>query len=100
MLPLTFAAARDVGAKKLGLEVGSEPFFDTVRISTDSAADLVKAAAAEGVNLRPLDDKTVTVSFDETTKLADVDQLLQILNGGKAPDFSAESLAPEVGCIA
>ena len=87
------------GAKKLGLQVGSGAFFDTVRITVDNAYDIVKAAADEGVNLRPLDDKTVTVSFDETTQLADVDQLFQILNGGKSVDFSAESLAPQVRLI-
>ena len=86
-----------VGAKKLGLKVGDKAFFDTVRLGVDDAQSLVKAAAAEGVNVRPLDKSTVTVSFDETTKLEDVDQLFQILNGGSAPDFSAESLAPEVG---
>ena len=77
--------------------MGGEAFFDTVRIGVDSAQDLVASAAAEGVNLRPLNDKTITIAFDETTKLADVDQLFKILNGGNAPDFSAESLAPEVG---
>jgi hypothetical protein len=34
--------------------------------------------------------------MDETSSLADVDLLLSILNGGKAPAFSAESLAPSV----
>jgi hypothetical protein len=86
------------GAKKLGHTVGEAPFFDTVRISVGDAAKVVAAAAAEGVNLRKLDDGTITVSLDETTKLADVDQLLRILNGGSAPGFSAESLAPEVRC--
>ena len=38
----------------------------------------------------------VTISFDETTTLSDVNQLLRILNGGSQPAFSAESLAPKV----
>ena len=85
------------GSKKLGLQVGSEAFFDTVRIGVDSGRDTLQNALAEGVNVRLYDDKTVIISFDETTQLADVDQLFKILNGGSAPDFSAESLAPEVG---
>ena len=85
-----------IGAKKLGMETGSEPFFDTVRITTGSSKDLVQRALDQGVNLRALDDETVTVSFDEVTTIADVDQLLAILNGGSAPDFSANSLAGEV----
>ena len=84
------------GARKLGLGVGEAPFFDTVRISVGDAAGVVRAAAAAGVNLRQLDAGTVTVSLDETTTLADVDQLLGLLNGGKAPGFTAESLAPGV----
>ena len=38
----------------------------------------------------------MTISLDETTTLADVDQLLAILGGGSPPAFSAESLAPRV----
>ena len=38
----------------------------------------------------------MTVSLDETTTLADIDQLLAILAGGRDPGFSAESLAPSV----
>lgn len=48
------------------------------------------------VNLRKLDKTTVCVSMDETTKLADVDLLLAVLNGGAAAPFSAASLAPGV----
>ena len=84
------------GAQKLGLETGSEPFFDTVRIKSGSSKDLVQRALDQGVNLRRLDDETVTVSFDEVTTIADVDQLFAILNGGSKPDFSAASLASEV----
>ena len=87
------------GAQKLGLETGSEPFFDTVRIKSGSSKDLVQRALDEGINLRKLDDETVTVSFDEVTTTADVDQLLAILNGGSKPDFSAASLASEVGPV-
>lgn len=43
-----------------------------------------------------LDDETVTVSFDEVTTIADVDELFAVLNGGSKPDFSAQSLADEV----
>lgn len=78
------------------METGSAPFFDTVRITVPDAGAAVEAAAAGGANLRRLDDRTVTVALDETTELADVDELLRLLNGGKAPGFSAASLADEV----
>jgi hypothetical protein len=76
--------------------VSGAAFFDTVRINVGDAAKVVKAAAAQGVNLRQLDAACITVAIDETTTLADVDQLLAILNGGKAAGFTAESLAPGV----
>jgi glycine dehydrogenase len=47
------------------------------------------------MNLRKLDSTTVGVSFDETTRLADVDALLEVFNGGKAAGFKAESLAQQ-----
>lgn len=62
----------------------------------DGAEKLVKSAAEQGVNLRLLDSGSVTISLDETTTLPDVDQLLSVLNGGKAAGFSAESLAESV----
>ena len=87
------------GAKKLGHKVGDLPFFDTVRINVGDADKIVQAAVAEGCNLRKLDGSSITVSLDETTRIEDIDQLFKILNGGSAADFSAESLASEVGML-
>jgi len=83
-----------VGAGQLGLQVHPAPFFDTVKLGVPGgAAKLVAAAVKQGCNLRMLDKDTVTIALDETTSLADVDQLLSILAQGKAVPFSAESLA-------
>ncbi|KAL4447273.1 hypothetical protein ABPG77_007306 [Micractinium sp. CCAP 211/92] len=90
------AAVLAEGAKRLGHTVGEAPFFDTVRIDVGDARAVVAAAAARGANLRQLDASTVTISVDETTSLADIDVLLEVLAGGKAPGFTAESLAPQV----
>ncbi|KAK9836531.1 hypothetical protein WJX74_002469 [Apatococcus lobatus] len=84
------------GAKKLGLDVGSEAFFDTVCINVGDAQGVVDAALQAELNVRKLDDSHITVSFDETTSIADVDVLFKVLNKGSQPDFSAESLASEV----
>ena len=84
------------GAKKLGLSVGQQPFFDTVRVEVSDALLIAKKAVDEGVNLRVLDDKTLSISLCETTTLEDVDQLLFILNTGSKPGFTAESLADKV----
>lgn len=84
------------GAKKCGLKVGQDPFFDTVKIEVSDAELICKKATDNGVNLRPLDVSTVTISLDETTTIADIDQLLFILNNGNQPGFKAESLAEQV----
>lgn len=53
-------------------------------------------ADKEEVNVRVLSDTKITIALDETTTIADVDQLFKILNGGQAAAFTAESLAPSV----
>eukprot|EP00246_Nothoceros_aenigmaticus_P004437 TRINITY_DN15970_c0_g1_i1.p1 TRINITY_DN15970_c0_g1~~TRINITY_DN15970_c0_g1_i1.p1 ORF type:complete len:910 (+),score=173.64 TRINITY_DN15970_c0_g1_i1:285-2732(+) len=91
------AAVFAAGVSKLpGTKSTSAPFFDTVRVSVPDAAKLVHSAAKQGINIRVLDAHTVTVAFDETTTLEDVDELFGVFAGGKSFDFSAKSLAPGV----
>ncbi|XP_024517987.1 glycine dehydrogenase (decarboxylating), mitochondrial [Selaginella moellendorffii] len=85
------------GVKKLGYQVGSDPFFDTVKVSASNASSLAETAAKEGINLRVLDANTVTVAFDETITLEDVDNLFKVFAKGKQVNFTAESLAPYAG---
>ena len=88
------------GATKLGLKTHPAPFFDTVKLGVPgNAAAIVAAAAAEQCNIRMLDANTVVLSLDETTSVADVDQLLRILALKKAVLFTAESLASAVGPV-
>ncbi|KAL0447397.1 UNVERIFIED_CONTAM: Glycine dehydrogenase (decarboxylating), mitochondrial [Sesamum latifolium] len=89
----TFAA----GLKKLGtVEVQGLPFFDTVKVKCGDAKAIADAAYKNGINLRIVDNNTITVSFDETTTLEDVDKLFEVFAGGKPVTFTASSLAPEV----
>ena len=64
--------------KKAGHTVHHAAFFDTISVTpkNESAPALVARAAAEGINLRLLNDSTVTISLDETT--ASIDPLLKI----------------------
>ncbi len=58
----------------------SEVFFDTVKVSTPKqAAKYVKAAAKADINIRQIDNDTISVSFDETTRRADLERLLSAL---------------------
>ncbi|KAH6761310.1 glycine decarboxylase P-protein 2 [Perilla frutescens var. hirtella] len=89
----TFAA----GLKKLGtVEVQTLPFFDTVKVKCADAKGIADVAYKNEINLRIVDENTITVSFDETTTLEDVDKLFGVFAGGKPVTFSAVSLAPEV----
>lgn len=84
------------GASKLGLQAPTAPFFDTVTIGVKNAEAVAAAAVTAGYNLRLMDSGRISVALDETTMIADIDALLTVLNGGKTPNFTAESLAGEV----
>jgi glycine dehydrogenase len=90
------ASVLAAGAAKLGHSVPSAPFFDTVSVKVGNADKVMADALAAGMNLRKLDASTVSVSFDETSTVADVDGILRVLAGNADPGFSAESLAPSV----
>ncbi|BBN16741.1 glycine cleavage system P protein (glycine dehydrogenase) [Marchantia polymorpha subsp. ruderalis] len=86
------------GVSKLsGTKATAGAFFDTVKVSVPEgqASKIASFAREHGVNLRVLDSSSLTVAFDETTSIADVDKLFAIFAGGKSVDFTAESLAPE-----
>ena len=63
---LTAIAA--AGLRKAGFELANDHFFDTVTVQVPGrASEIMAAARAEGLNLRPVDDDTVGFSLDETT---------------------------------
>ena len=63
---LTAIAAH--GLRRAGFDLAAEHFFDTVTVRVPGqASEIVSAALAEGLNLRPVDDDTVGFSLDETT---------------------------------
>jgi glycine dehydrogenase len=86
-----------LGLRRLGLDAGSEPFFDTLRVRMAPAAAraVLDRARQEGINLRPYADGSVGVAFDETTTTDDVRAVLQAFVG-EPPAFPLEELAGEV----
>ncbi|HEY1088425.1 MAG TPA: aminomethyl-transferring glycine dehydrogenase, partial [Archangium sp.] len=99
LLAKTFAR----GLEKLGLKSKHAHFFDTVAFDVADAktADgIVAKAEAARMNLRRLDGKSFSVSFDETTSAAHVEQLWAVLGGSQkaeavAADASKTSAVPE-----
>jgi glycine dehydrogenase len=79
------ARAFAAGVREQGHQVLADDFFDTVhvRLAGRTAAEVRTAAEAKRINLRYLDDGTLTVSFGETVTTGDLADLLALF--GKAP---------------
>ncbi|MCT7959753.1 aminomethyl-transferring glycine dehydrogenase [Laspinema sp. D1] len=86
------------GLNRLGYHLGSEPFFDTLRVElgTKSQSQILAAAANHQINLRILDETTLGISLDETTTLEDLQNLWAIFASGEPLPFTVEQLATEV----
>jgi len=90
-----FARILAAGLRKLGWHVGEGAFFDTVRVNLGAtrASEIVRLAEARGINLRVLDEHSVTISVDETTdSLAD---LFAVFHGGNDAAFDLAALAAD-----
>ncbi|MBL8909498.1 MAG: aminomethyl-transferring glycine dehydrogenase [Archangium sp.] len=93
LLAKTFAA----GARKLGAKIKHDAFFDTVALTVSDvkAGDaLIANAESLGLNLRRIDDVTISVSMDETTSAAHVESLLTLFSEGTSQN--AEAIAATV----
>ena len=85
-----------VGLQRLGYNIGSEPFFDTLRVELGDveAKQISDRAQTKSINLRWFDLHTVGISLDETTTVADLFDLWEIFAGGSSLPFeSVEELA-------
>ena len=80
-----FARAFAAGVRQQGHAVLADDFFDTVHVrpAGRSATDVRKAAETKRINLRYLEDGTLTVSFGETVTPGDLADLLGLF--GKMP---------------
>ncbi|CAM3323458.1 aminomethyl-transferring glycine dehydrogenase [Pseudomonas plecoglossicida] len=81
-----------LGLKQLGHKVEQVHFFDTVSVVTARpVADVLAAASAARLNLRPINELRVGMSLDETCEQASVEALWQVFaEAGQAlPDFAA-----------
>ena len=93
-LAVTLAA----GLRQLGFDVGSEEFFDTIRVrvtKTQSQQILVRADD-QGMNLRRHDDDSLGIALDETTGEDDVRRLIEVLVGHERLPFTIRDLSRTV----
>ncbi len=92
-------AALAEGLRRLSYDVGSEPFFDTLRVELGarSADEVIAAARERRINLRKLGERTVGIALDEAATAADVDTLLEVFEeGDRMVGATAEELAAAV----
>ena len=92
------AAVLAEGLRRLGQDVGEEPFFDTLTLRVDRALGdkFMLRALERGINLRPYEDGPVGIALDETTTAGDVAELLEIFSEHGPSTLSVDELAAEV----
>jgi glycine dehydrogenase len=85
------------GLARLKLALGSEPFFDTlrVRVGPNRAAKIINVAQAHRINLRRLDEETIGVALDEATTPNDVAELWTVFNLDRPVEFTLEQAMGE-----
>jgi glycine dehydrogenase len=89
---LTALLAR--GLTRLGFAPANATYFDTLRVETQpgQVRTILSAAEARGMNFRRIDERTIGLSLDETTRPSDVEAILSAFAGGKAPGFTLEDV--------
>jgi glycine dehydrogenase len=81
------------GLGRLGFQVPTRAFFDTIFVETGARTAAIHAAAREaGMNLREVDAGTLGISLDETTRRQDVEALWQVFAGADAAGLSVAEL--------
>jgi len=72
-----------VGLRQLGFDIGSQEFFDTIRIrlTQTQCEQILVRADEQGLNLRRYDDDSLGISVDETTTPEDVQRLIEVFIG-------------------
>jgi glycine dehydrogenase len=76
------------GLKKLGFDLSSESFFDTVsvQLSDEKKTELMRQAEQENVNLNYFIEGEVSISIGETSDDEDIENLLAIFQKIKTDD--------------
>ncbi len=70
------------GLRQAGVSIRAQNFFDTVEFSLNETADAVVSRAAQaGINIRKVNDKTLSAAFDETHSPEDIEALWKVLTG-------------------
>ena len=95
------ATIAKAGLERLGFDVPTHAFFDTIVVKAGARTDeIATRAVTRGANFRRVDASTLGLSFDETTTRDDVELVWSIFAGANMPfgvddiDSSVESAIP------
>ncbi|HEY6085287.1 MAG TPA: aminomethyl-transferring glycine dehydrogenase, partial [Nitrospira sp.] len=82
------------GLRQLGFEIGSEAFFDTIRVrlAKRQVDQVIVRANEQGINLRRHEDESIGISLDETSSEEEVRRLWEIFVGHERLPFSVQQL--------
>lgn len=81
--------------KSMDFKLKSEQFFDTIAVETDRAENIVDEALDLEINLRLINDKTVSFTLDETCTIETLELILQAFNHGDFVNMKADGLQTE-----
>jgi len=84
-----------VGLRQLGFEIGSEEFFDTLRVGVTKvqSEQILVRADEQGINLRRYEDDSLGIALDETTGEEDIRRMMEIFVGHKRLPFTIRELS-------
>jgi len=84
------------GSQQLGFTIPPARRFDTVTINAgkERAAEILQIAKAHRINLRLVDEGAIGIALDETTRVEDIAELLQVFNHDKTFRLDLRDLAP------
>jgi len=88
------------GLKKLGVDVETKCFFDTITLNLCSDASAVHSRAQKvGMNLRIMENDRVGISCDETTTRFDIQDLWQVISGKANTGLDVGVMDTEIGNV-
>lgn len=78
--------ALEASLTSLGFPSRYRQYFDTLRVETkrQTVGEIRRRAEEAGINLRYFDDGTLGISLDETTRIQDVEDIIEVVTGGRA----------------
>ncbi|MDO9262188.1 MAG: aminomethyl-transferring glycine dehydrogenase, partial [Flavobacteriaceae bacterium] len=79
------------GISNIGLQQHNKIYFDTLTISVSYANKVKEISEKNEVNFLIIDEKTIGISINETTRLRDINQILSILAEAEGKEFTTIS---------